>query len=336
MTVKDGFVARRVPDLLRLVRVLHAELSRPCGQLHPGEPGGDAGAIVPEWYFLPFYAILRAIPDKLGGVIAMFGSIVVLALRALARHLAGALGGVPADLQAVLLGLRGRLRPARLARREAAGGRLRDRGAGSRTAYYFVHFLVHPAAARLLRAAAAAAGLDRSTAVLGARKRGSRHAGRRRCRAAIQGLMRALETEIMIKRTLLIAAAAARPRGAGARRRRDARCRRSSSGASTGPFGTFDRAQLQRGFKVYREVCPACHGLELRRLPQPRGARRPGILRGAGPGARRRVQDQGRAERCRRHVRARRAGRPTASRGPSRTSRRPPPPMAARRRPICR
>jgi len=35
--------------------------------------------IVPEWYFLPFYAILRAIPDKLGGVIAMFGSIVVLA-----------------------------------------------------------------------------------------------------------------------------------------------------------------------------------------------------------------------------------------------------------------
>jgi ubiquinol-cytochrome c reductase cytochrome b subunit len=36
--------------------------------------------IVPEWYFLPFYAILRAIPDKLGGVIAMFGSIIVLAL----------------------------------------------------------------------------------------------------------------------------------------------------------------------------------------------------------------------------------------------------------------
>ena len=26
--------------------------------------------IVPEWYFLPFYAILRSIPDKLGGVIS--------------------------------------------------------------------------------------------------------------------------------------------------------------------------------------------------------------------------------------------------------------------------
>jgi ubiquinol-cytochrome c reductase cytochrome b subunit len=43
--------------------------------------------IVPEWYFLPFYAILRAITfdilfidSKLGGVLAMFGSILVLAL----------------------------------------------------------------------------------------------------------------------------------------------------------------------------------------------------------------------------------------------------------------
>ena len=34
--------------------------------------------IVPEWYFLPFYAILRAIPSKLGGVIAMFSAVLVL------------------------------------------------------------------------------------------------------------------------------------------------------------------------------------------------------------------------------------------------------------------
>jgi len=34
--------------------------------------------IVPEWYFLPFYAILRAIPDKLLGVLAMVAAIVVL------------------------------------------------------------------------------------------------------------------------------------------------------------------------------------------------------------------------------------------------------------------
>jgi ubiquinol-cytochrome c reductase cytochrome b subunit len=34
--------------------------------------------IVPEWYFLPFYAILRAIPNKLIGALAMFGAIGVL------------------------------------------------------------------------------------------------------------------------------------------------------------------------------------------------------------------------------------------------------------------
>jgi cytochrome c1 len=31
----------------------------------------------------------------------------------------------------------------------------------------------------------------------------------------------------------------------------------------SGPFGKFDRAQLQRGFKVYREVCANCHSLKL-------------------------------------------------------------------------
>jgi len=36
--------------------------------------------IVPEWYFLPFYAVLRTIPDKLGGVVLMVLAIFVLAL----------------------------------------------------------------------------------------------------------------------------------------------------------------------------------------------------------------------------------------------------------------
>jgi len=34
--------------------------------------------IVPEWYFLPYYAILRSIPHKVGGVVAMFGSLIIL------------------------------------------------------------------------------------------------------------------------------------------------------------------------------------------------------------------------------------------------------------------
>jgi len=45
----------------------------------PANPMKTPPHIVPEWYFLPFYAILRSIPDKLMGVIAMFGAIAVLA-----------------------------------------------------------------------------------------------------------------------------------------------------------------------------------------------------------------------------------------------------------------
>ena len=44
----------------------------------PANPLQTPAHIVPEWYFLPFYAILRAIPDKLGGVLFMFGAIAVL------------------------------------------------------------------------------------------------------------------------------------------------------------------------------------------------------------------------------------------------------------------
>jgi ubiquinol-cytochrome c reductase cytochrome c1 subunit len=33
--------------------------------------------------------------------------------------------------------------------------------------------------------------------------------------------------------------------------------------ASDGPFGKFDQAQLQRGYKVYEEVCAACHSLSM-------------------------------------------------------------------------
>ena len=46
----------------------------------PANPMQTPAHIVPEWYFLPFYAILRAIPDKLGGVVAMGLSIGVLFL----------------------------------------------------------------------------------------------------------------------------------------------------------------------------------------------------------------------------------------------------------------
>jgi ubiquinol-cytochrome c reductase cytochrome b subunit len=44
----------------------------------PANPMVTPEHIVPEWYFLPSYAILRSIPDKLAGVLALFASILVL------------------------------------------------------------------------------------------------------------------------------------------------------------------------------------------------------------------------------------------------------------------
>src|ERR1041384_1949007 len=45
----------------------------------PANPSVTPTHIVPEWYYLPFYAILRAIPNKLLGVIALVSAIVILA-----------------------------------------------------------------------------------------------------------------------------------------------------------------------------------------------------------------------------------------------------------------
>ena len=46
----------------------------------PANPLQTPAHIVPEWYFLPFYAILRAVPDKLTGVLLMFAAVLVLFL----------------------------------------------------------------------------------------------------------------------------------------------------------------------------------------------------------------------------------------------------------------
>lgn len=46
----------------------------------PADPMVTPPMIVPEWYFLPFYAILRSIPDPLGGVVAMALSILIFAV----------------------------------------------------------------------------------------------------------------------------------------------------------------------------------------------------------------------------------------------------------------
>jgi ubiquinol-cytochrome c reductase cytochrome c1 subunit len=49
---------------------------------------------------------------------------------------------------------------------------------------------------------------------------------------------------------------------------------KAQSWSFSGPFGTFDRGQLQRGYQVYKEVCSGCHGLRqlhFRNLGEPGG-----------------------------------------------------------------
>ncbi|MBY0448930.1 MAG: cytochrome b N-terminal domain-containing protein, partial [Hyphomonadaceae bacterium] len=77
-TVKDAF-AMGVFVVMFAAFVFYApDVLGHADNFIPANPLVTPAEIVPEWYLLPFYAILRAIPDKLGGVIAMFGSIAVL------------------------------------------------------------------------------------------------------------------------------------------------------------------------------------------------------------------------------------------------------------------
>ncbi len=77
-TIKDMFGLSFVLTIFALV-VFYAPdyLGHPDNYI-PADPLKTPTHIVPEWYFLPFYAILRAVPDKLGGVIAMLGAIFIL------------------------------------------------------------------------------------------------------------------------------------------------------------------------------------------------------------------------------------------------------------------
>ena len=84
-TVKDGFAI-----VVFLILFAAFVFFNPNGLGHPdnyieANPLSTPASIVPEWYYLPFYAILRAITfdlgpisSKLGGVIAMFSSILIL------------------------------------------------------------------------------------------------------------------------------------------------------------------------------------------------------------------------------------------------------------------
>ncbi len=78
-TVKDGFMMVVFCILFAWFVFYMPNYLGHADNYIPANPAVTPTHIVPEWYYLPFYAILRAIPNKLLGVLALFGSILILA-----------------------------------------------------------------------------------------------------------------------------------------------------------------------------------------------------------------------------------------------------------------
>jgi len=77
-TVKDGFAIAVFFTLYAFFIFFAPNVLGHSDNYIPANPLVTPSHIVPEWYLLPFYAILRSIPDKLIGVVAMFSAIMVM------------------------------------------------------------------------------------------------------------------------------------------------------------------------------------------------------------------------------------------------------------------
>ena len=77
-TVKDGFAISIFLLLYMSFVFFNPNALGDAVNYVPANPLVTPAHIVPEWYLVPFYAILRAVPDKLMGVILMFGAIAVI------------------------------------------------------------------------------------------------------------------------------------------------------------------------------------------------------------------------------------------------------------------
>jgi ubiquinol-cytochrome c reductase cytochrome b/c1 subunit len=218
----------------------------------PANPGVTPAHIVPEWYYLPFYAILRSIPNKLAGVIAMFSAILVLAFlpwldtartrssryRPLAKQFFWIFVVV-----CVLLGYLGAQPPEGI---YVIAGRIL-------TVCYFSYFLILlPLLSRIEKPRP----VPNSIADDVIAKYGSK-------------------TAPMVSAAIMLAVAGALFAGS----TQSALAEQQDTPPSlkwsfAGPFGKYDRGSLQRGLKIYKEVCSNCHGLSyiaFRNLADPGG-----------------------------------------------------------------
>ncbi len=252
-TIKDGFgMACFLLFFAWFIFYIPNYLGDPDNYI-PANPAVTPAHIVPEWYYLPFYAILRSIPNKLAGVIAMFSAIIVLAFlpwldsaktrsskyRPLAKQFfwifvaiclgLGWLGAKPAEGIYVI------------------AGRVL-------TFAYFAYFLiVLPILSRIEKARP----LPNSIAEDVLRKTGSTKTP-------------------MVSAMIALAVGGSLMLGGidGAKAADHPPTPPSLKWSFAGPLGKFDQGQLQRGLKVYKEVCAACHGLSFvafRNLADPGG-----------------------------------------------------------------
>src|SRR5258707_8155214 len=204
----------------------------------PANPGVTPAHIVPEWYYLPFYAMLRSIPNKLAGVVVMFSSILILVFlpwldtaktrssryRPLAKQFFWVFVVV-----GVLLGYLGAQPPEGI---YVIAGRVL-------TFCYFAYFLiVLPLLSRIEKPRP----IPNSIADDVLAKTGSKAAP-------------------MVSTVVAFMIAGALFAGSVQNARAEDEVPPSQKWSFSGPFGKYDRGSLQRGLKVYKEVCSVCHSL---------------------------------------------------------------------------
>jgi ubiquinol-cytochrome c reductase cytochrome b subunit len=78
MTLKDAFALCAFLAAFSVMLFFAPNFFGDPTNFVPAKPLLTPADIKPEWYFLPFYAILRAVPSKLGGVTLMFASMALL------------------------------------------------------------------------------------------------------------------------------------------------------------------------------------------------------------------------------------------------------------------
>jgi ubiquinol-cytochrome c reductase cytochrome b/c1 subunit len=212
----------------------------------PANPAVTPTHIVPEWYYLPFYAILRAIPNKLFGVMALGAAIVIVAFLPwldTSRVRSGRYRPLYRQFfwvfVIVCIGL------GWLGSKPAEGGYVI--AARILTAYYFIHFLIILPLLGVLETTKPVPNSISADVLKG--------------KGSVAAILLALGLVTLLGTSSPgVAAESENPP--------------MNKWSFAGPFGKFDRGQLQRGFKVYKEVCETCHGIQLvsfRNLSQPEG-----------------------------------------------------------------